>query len=353
MYVSPSGGDPRAVVSQVRSRFALPPWRLGRNGETELLSRVRAYLASHPYVRRLVINVVRPGEAEFVLRLIGNLQAESAFEHLKFVLRLFGDPKDPSLGIVLDEFMSDPEGAGLRRDVADALTRSSEDPLVPKLAYSKHDISVLVDRPLDFPAHISVFLDYFDFDVVPIPEPPEGRSLFGGGILVEPVQRYDVGDENRPPSWVNAVAPGTGEGRLPTALRSALNATARAMGGIGIDPVPATRLELDTVAQALLDAVHRVSDWVVVIDPVFSDEFLDSATSAEGDPLYVLDMRSASASGGGRAVVVSSRLRREQSGLLAGAAERFDVRLSAGAGGTIWSFAANIGSWSRTQAPHG
>jgi hypothetical protein len=328
LYVSPSGADPRAVVSRVRSWFGLPAWRLGANGEMELLSRVRAYLGSHPYVRRLVVNVVRPGEAEFVLRLIGRLQADPALAHLKFVLRLFGDPSDASLGSTFDSFMSDPEGEGLQRDVADALTRSSEDPLVPKLAYSKHDISELADRPLDFPAHISVFLDYFDFEVVPVPESPEGQCLFGGGIVVEPVQRYDVGDSTRPPYWVNAVASTSGDGTFVSALRANLNSTAAAMGGIGIDPVPATRLELDTVAQALLDAVHRVSDWVVIIDPVFSDEFLDGASGGDKDPLYVLDMRAAS--GGGRSVVVSSRLRHEQSGLLAAVAERFGVDLPPG-----------------------
>jgi hypothetical protein len=330
LYVSPSSGDPRRIVASIRSWLRLPAWRLGTYGEAELLSRVRGYLTSHPYVRRLVMNVVRPGEAEFVLRLIGQLQSDQRFGDLKYVFRLFGDPKDPSLGATLDSFMSDPEGAGLPRETADALTRPSEDPLVPKLAYSKHDIGALVDHPLDFPAHLSVFLDYFDFEVVPVPEAPDGRSLFGGGIIVEPTQRYDVGDAARPPNWVNAVSPTVGNGLFPAALQSLLSGTARAMGGVGVNPVPAVRLELDTVAQALLDAVHRVSDWVVVIDPVFSDEFLDSATDADRDPLYVLDTRAATGDPGGRTVVVSSRLRREQSGLLAGAAARFGIQLPPG-----------------------
>lgn len=329
LWSAAAGADRMATTARVRSWLSLPAWRLGATGESELVGRVRAYLESHPYVRRLVVNVVQPGEADLALRLVGQLQSQGQGRNpdMSFVLRLFGESDDPSLGLALDSFMSDPEDSrAIRRETAEELTRPSPDPLAPKLSYSKHDVQDLLARPEEFPAHISVFLDCFEVEITPLPQPPAGRSFFAGGLIIEPVQRYTDGDSRRAPSWVNAVSV-TDTGPLPDAVRAAQQATARLMGAEGLDPTPALRLEIDSVRQAVLDAVHRSSDWVITIDPVFSDEFLDRPGAKGSSQSYVIDMQAGTDRPGGRNVVVSSKVRTEQALPLVNAGKRFGFEI--------------------------
>jgi hypothetical protein len=306
------------------------PRGLRRSGESEVLNRIRAYLASHPYVRTLVLNVVRPGRADFVLRLIGRL---SDNENLRYTIRLFGDESDPSLGQALDEFMVDPDGGELNRNSAESLTRVRGDSLRPTVAFSKHSVEDLRRHPESFPAHISVFLDYFELEVLAAPSAHEGRSLFGGGLVTGASSTFVTGssESSIPPHWLSVVHPvPADEEVVGAAVLAHARATARDLGAVDDQSLPVVRLTLDVRTESLLDAVHESSDWVVIVDPVFSDQYLGDLSRQIGDgqiTRYVVDSRDTRASGELRNVVVSSRLRQEQASLLAAAADDFSMRL--------------------------
>lgn len=312
------------------SWLEVEPRGLRRNGESEVLSRIRAYLTSHPYVRTLVFNVVRPGRADFVLRLIGRL---SDNEHLRYTVRLFGEENDPLLGQALDDFMVDPDGGEVSRNAAEVLTRVRSDSLRPTVAFSKHSLEDLRRHPESFPAHITVFLDYFELEVLAAPSIHKGRSLFGGGLLAGASSTFDAGSVEPaiPPHWVSIVQPVPQDGQLiGQALHAHAQATARDLGAADDESLPVVRLTLDVLTESLLNAVHESSDWVVIVDPVFSDQYLGDLSRQLGDgqvTRYVVDSRDTRASGELRNVVVSSRLRQEQAALLAAAADEFSMHL--------------------------
>ena len=330
------GVRPRELLESRFYRWLeVDPRGLRLGGEQEVLGRIHAYLHAHPYVRNLVVNVVRPGRADFVLRMMGRLSA--THDDLRFTIRLFGEGSDPHLGEALDDFMIDPEGGGLSRELADGLTRVRGDSLRPTVAFSKHDLEDLRRRPEHFPAHVSIFLDYFDLEVLAVEPPTFGRSIFGGGVVISAYSTFQPTDTKRgtAPQWMSTAIPRTeSQDPVDSSLRAHSIATATALGATNSTNVPAVRLSLDIRAEALLNAVHESSDWVVIVDPVFSDQYLGDFSrenAEETTTRYVVDTRDARSTGELRNVVVSSKLRREQAALLVGAAQDYGLELGTAA----------------------
>ena len=292
IWAPPSAPDVQALAAMIRNRIGLFGAGVGGISVDNVVERIRRYLAAHPYVELLKVNFVQPGLGQIVLDALLTLQSDPAMQHLRYVLRLFATELSRSeLGRALDEFMADPEGLrGGRRDAADSFLASTEEPLLPKLTYSKHETSELLEGPERFPAHLTIFLDWFELDIVPAP-PLEGRrSFFASGLVIDPVIVFRASEGDMNPIWDEHVAvPANSSDPFLLAYRACEDATARLLAPDAKGTVPAVRLELDRVRRSILDAVHRTSDWVVVIDPVFTDDYLDAPVRDDETPRYLID----------------------------------------------------------------
>jgi hypothetical protein len=329
IWAPPHSSDVNALPAEVRARLHLAREPVGAINVSDLVARIRRYLAAHPYVDLLQINFVQPGDAAIVLRSLLALQDDPATADLRYVVRLFSTELSRSeLGRALDEFMADPESSGARRDAADPFLASTDDPLTPKLTYSKHQASDLVSEPRRFPAHLTFFLDWFRLDAVPVQPLAERRSFFAHGLIVDPVTVYRPAEGDLNPQWdEHIVVPPSQDDELLVAADACARATARLLDREAVGAIPAVRLELDRVRRSILDAVHRTSDWVVVIDPIFGDEYLDSAPTPEETPRYLIDASDPAAPGFGRRIVVSTRSREELGMLLAPVAAKYGLEV--------------------------
>ena len=214
--------------------------------------------------------------------------------------------------------MGDPDASRTARKIAaDAFLASAEDTLAPKLTYSKHELRDLVAAPDGYPAHLTFFLDSFDLTTVAAAPIDDRRSFFGSSLIIEPATVFRRSDQVLDPQWDEyIVADPESPDELVAAYAAAERATATLLGAEDESSVPVVRLQLDRVRRAVLDAVHKSSDWVVVVDPVFSDEYLD-APPAEGETArFLIDYSAPTTLEGGRRVVVSTRSRAELSNLL-------------------------------------
>lgn len=175
--------DVEALSDRLRRWLGFGKAPVGPVRVEDVVERVRRYLASHPYVGKLIVNFVQPGSASLVLDLLLALQQEASTASLRHVVRLFSSETDlPDLGRALDEFMADPEAArSVNKDAADAYLASGEDALAPKLTYSKHAIDSLLRTPEAFPAHLTFFLDWFSLRIVPAPAITNRRSAYAAG----------------------------------------------------------------------------------------------------------------------------------------------------------------------------
>jgi hypothetical protein len=327
LWAPPATADVNALGAEIRTRLHYTRESVGSINVSDVVGRLRRYLAAHPYVDLLEMNFVQPGDAAIVLRALLVLQDDSSTADLRYVVRLFASELSRSdLGRALDDFMADPESSGARRDAADPFLASTDDPLTSKLTYSKHHVRELLSEPERFPAHLTFFLDWFSLDAVPVPPITDRRSFFASGLIVDPVTVYRAADGDRNPQWDEhiVVPTGTGDDFLDAAGAYA-RAAAAVLDREAIDAVPAVRLELDRVARSVLDAVHRTSDWVVVIDPIFSDDYLDSPPAPGESPRYLIDASDPGAPGIGRRIVVSTRSRDELAMLLRPIASRYGL----------------------------
>ena len=312
---SPTGG---AAAAELRSRLSSSPRTLSGVSAADIVARIKRYLAAHPYVSTLDLNVVHPGAGELLLDVLLTLQSDSEVADTRYTLRLFSQELSRSrVGAALDAFMADPQAIPARRkDAADAFLASTDDILAPKLTYSKHELAELAETPERFPAHLSIFVDWFELDAVPVPPLQGRRSFFADGVIVDPVVVFRPSEDGLDPQWdEHVVTPPPGDS-FGDAYRASEMATATHLGSESLGAVPAIRLRLDRVRRTILDAVHRTSDWVVVIDPVFTEEFLDSQRQADDSPRYLIDAEEREALHTSRNIVVSTRSRLELSELL-------------------------------------
>ena len=331
LWLEPHQPDKGAVTSQVRSWLGLERMPAEAINVADLVVRVRRYLAAHPYVDQLILNMVQPGAGKLVLELLMRLQSDPATARLRYLVRMFtAGLSRTDLGSALDDFMADPDGArGYDHDAVDAFLATQDDPLTPKLTYSKHEVRQLVEQPNKYPAHLTFFLDWFRLAVVPGPHRTEGRSFFIDDLVVEPAARYSVGDSGTSPTWDEQVVLGQArDDSLMEAYGIVEAAVARTLPGAGPGQLPVVRLELDLVQRSILDAVHRNSDWVVFIDPVFTDAYLDSPAGAGEVPRYLIDYVEPGFLETSRRVMVSTRSRTELIRLFRPILEQYSLSMS-------------------------
>jgi DNA helicase HerA-like ATPase len=325
--------DVEALVDRIRRWLGFGRAQSAPVRVADVVERVRRYLASHPYVGKLIVNFVQPGAGSLVLDLLLALQQDSATSSLTYVVRLFAAGGDVSeLGTSLEDFMANPETArSVNKDAADAFLASGEDPLAPKLTYSKHSVDALLATPEAYPAHLTFFLDWFSLRIVPAPCVLTRRSAYAAGLLFDPVVVYRGGDESSTPQWDEQVVLNDDDEEDPLLLayRTCQHATAGLLGSGAEGDVPTIRLDLDRVSRTILDVVHRSSDWVVIIDPVFTDAFLDEPPGPNEIKRYLIDYVAPTLIGGSRHILVSSRLREELTSLLAPTAARYGLRIPA------------------------
>ena len=244
----------------------------------DVVQRIRRYLASHPYVDLIRLNFVQPGPADLVLRTLTTLQSDPATSDLRYVGADSSRRTCPSseLGRALDEFMSDSDSPrGTHRDDADAFLSSTDDPLTPKLTYSKHGVDELyVTRALSRPP-----------DVLPRLVRTRRRAgasevrsplLLRHGLIVDPVVVYREGT-------ATSILSGTSTWRLRGRRRSMLRGVrSLRTRDRAFARTEARRDRPGRSARARSSPPEHsrrrtpTSDWVVVIDPVFTDDYLDS-----------------------------------------------------------------------------
>ena len=328
VYLRPSAADVPATLSRLADWLGYEAAGIRVAAPKEVTQRILRYLAAHPWVETIVVNFIQPGAAEIVLQALLDLQSNPVSASRRYVVRLFAsDLYHDELGRAIDRFMASPDEARMwRNDAADALLAASADPLAPKFTYSKHRLEELSSQPSRFPAHLTFLLDWFELDLEAVPATTIGRSIFGGGLIVEPVATYR-GDATVP-TWRNRVVSSPESKDLFSRVFAAAHgAAARILGGRQDQDV-AVRLELDRVKQSVIDAVHRSSEWVVTIDPVFGDEFLDAPVGDADTPRYVVESGDSVSSGSDRHVLVSTKSRSELKSLIGPALARHSLDIA-------------------------
>ncbi len=134
-----------------------PPLEFRSPRSAVLASRVERYLAQHPYVRSLTVNVFNPGHATVLADALTALQRQPAFRDLRYDLRLFvPDPDAPGVGEAITSLL-----AGEATLAGEAFSIPSGSNVFPKLMVAIRSTRDFRAAPSRYRAHLSLLFEVF------------------------------------------------------------------------------------------------------------------------------------------------------------------------------------------------
>lgn len=250
------------------------------------------YVKSHPYTRKLVINLFNAGDANVFADALVKLEQSFEQEEYDYEIRLFADDKLIVPGEALSELLN-PES--VVADSAETFSQASKNRLFPKLRFSINSISDFISDYQKYQAHLSFLINPFPVKTATARPEELARSFFVNGTVF----KSNVSEDSNPDGtvWSRYYA----NRAIPEPVSSFANDTialfANIQGLIGRivsstseHSVVATTLVLNHADAMLLSFVHEISDWVVTFDKNMGPEFYDLPVARDSKEIpYLLD----------------------------------------------------------------
>lgn len=267
----------------------------------QIADKMLRYLAHHPYVQTLKVNVINPGDGRLLLEAIKQLLGRDLYADFNFDLKFFAPEGTPHqlVGSAFDELMTqktrdDWTSGQTLSEVEERLLSPNENPLFPKLIYGKYRTADLRESDGQrFQAHLTFVIDFFSTTLATRPYSGSGGSSALYNLLAEYVTDYEAGKTTA--AWSRMIVPSrcpdlTSDGntaRLHETHELLAHAAASLFDwGNSLDDYLTIQLELTEAHGkhhlSMLDRVHEVSDWVFTIDRNFGIEYFDDPIKGPG-----------------------------------------------------------------------
>jgi hypothetical protein len=253
--------------------------------------RIWRYLKHHPYVSTLKMNVINPGDGYLMLNTIRKLQQEEQFRHLKYDITFYGNLGYELMGSAFDDLMNEDNYAdGVMSDVDEELLRPNNNPLFPKLFFSKIRVKENQWDSIQFKeAHITVIIDRFSTKTLTRKTGNSNGSFFLNNLMAE--YRSDFHVEASSATWSRKVIANQNLEIIDgDNIASLIFKTAKCLLGFSasyfnwnnsFDQVPTIQLELSETDKHIITSIHENSDWVFTIDRNFGIEYFDNPVNAD------------------------------------------------------------------------
>jgi len=256
-----------------------------------VINHIKNYLRQHPYVDKLIMNLVNAGDANVFSDALIELEKDSEFSSTKYEIRLFKDSdKIIEHG---DELKSLINPQSTISEEAEAFSQPSKNRLFPKLRFSINNISDYLKNPLKFNAHISFLISPFPIKIELVKPDRETRNFYVNGVVTDYTVNVE-NDDNRY-KWNRFIKTND----LPVQYGN--------MGALGIQlfqniqsftscalkleytqAIPSTQMVLNERDKVLITHLHDYSDWVVTFDKNMGPEVYDQPSNSQDIP-FLLD----------------------------------------------------------------
>lgn len=237
---------------------------------------IKRYVATHPYADKLVLNIFNAGDGGVFADALVGLQDDCGAD-LSYEVRLFSAESFVKPGAAF-RYLLDPESPVSELAAPFALQ--------PKLRFSVNPIDDFIERPADYPAHMSFLVNPFRTKVAIVSPGRERRSFFLNGALCRGLS--SARGNNSSFVWDRYFSNMEVRGALSGAAASEVGIFASlqslAASHVSSTPggaLPASSLIMTGREAMLVDKVHDVSDWVVTFDKNMGPEFYDRREDGE------------------------------------------------------------------------
>ena len=339
IYAPTTEVNSRSLLAEICSALGLAePSASGADISGQVIAdKIGRYLAQHPYVRELSINIFKPGAGLVMADALKLLQGKKEHADLRYDIRLFTlDPDSPVPGEAL-ELLVRPETTV--NEAADAFATPTKSHLSSKLNLAKHSHKEFYKNTQKFRAHISILLDVF-----PAVELSIAKKSIGVAPLHGLMQDYGTEfiDDSSGVFWKKWPIVGrclsldnnAGCFDLLSSLSQKIcyATSAVSASGSSYDSTPIVTLGLEPTERQMIYAVHEYSDWVFTIDRNMGIEFFDHGGRKNRDrggredrPDYLIDYVPGSSSQATHNLIISSRSNAELEAMLKPVLQKFGL----------------------------
>lgn len=250
------------------------------------------YVKSHPYTRKIVINLFNAGDAKVFADALVKLEQDHANEDYDYELRLFADDNLITPGEALADLLNPDSSVA---DCAETFSQASKNRLFPKLRFSCGSVSDFISDHYKYQAHLSFLINPFPVKTGTARPDALARSFYVNGTVFKSIiseecnpggtmwSRYHA---NRP--MPEPLSPFAGD--TVALFANIQGLIGRAVSSTSEHSVVATVLTLNQADAMLLSFIHDVSDWVVTFDKNMGPEFYDlPVASGSKEMPYLLD----------------------------------------------------------------
>ncbi|MDF0714566.1 ATP-binding protein [Muricauda sp. 334s03] len=256
-----------------------------------VIRHIKNYLAQHPYIDKLVVNLFNAGDAEVFANAFVELEKEKAFESINYEVRIFkGDDKIIEHGEALKTLINPESNIS---EEAEAFSQPSKNRLFPKLRFSINDISDFLKDPSSYTSHLSFLVSPFPITIELIKPTIEDRNFYLNGLITESTVKVDengsqikwnrfIESNKLPVKYDTAGANGI---KLFENLQSFVSGALVSKHTLSI---PSTQLRLNDKDKVLLTHLHDYSDWVITFDKNLGPQIFDQP-SKDGKIPFLLD----------------------------------------------------------------
>jgi len=284
----------RIILQYLQGQFNIPAARvMDTDVDPQIvIQHITNYLKLHPYVEQININLFNAGEGAVFSEVLLALEADLRYRDLRYEVRLFSQrDRFVEQGAAFNDLLN-PDNTQVG-ELADAFSLSASNRFQPKLRVSRNTIQEYLKETAAFDAHLSFLVNPFPLKTC-VYDPEQTYSSFTlGGLFVEPYIKYEHQESTGQSTWSRFIVP---NGSMNTPLeQETLKAydylskiIAFNLKGEPSDSLPATQLVLLDSDTALLDNIHRYSDWVITFDRHLGPEIFDLPGS-DGRIPFLLD----------------------------------------------------------------
>ena len=268
----------------------------GNYVETDLslklvIRHIKNYLAQHPYIDKLVVNLFNAGDAEVFSNAFVELEKEKAFKNINYEVRIFkGNDKIIEHGESLKTLINPESNIS---EEAETFSQPSRNRLFPKLRFSINNITDFIIDPSSYTSHLSFLISPFHISIELIKPSIEDRNFYLNGLITD---SSVLVDENGSQIKWNRFIQGN---KLPIKYNStAANGiklfeniqsfVSSALVSKFTTSIPSTQLRLNDRDKVLLMHLHEYSDWVITFDKNLGPQIFDQP-SKDGKIPFLLD----------------------------------------------------------------
>lgn len=256
-----------------------------------VIRHIKNYLAQHPYIDKLVVNLFNAGDAEVFSSAFVELEKEKVFENINYEVRIFkGNDKIIEHGESLKTLIN-PE-SNISEEV-EAFSQPSRNRLFPKLRFSINNITDFLKDPSSYTSHLSFLISPFPISIELIKPSIEDRNFYLNGLITD---SSVVVDENGSQiKWNRFIqanklplkygSTGTNGIKLFENIQSFVSS---ALVSKFTKSIPSTQLRLNDRDKVLLTHLHDYSDWVITFDKNLGPQIFDQP-SKDGKIPFLLD----------------------------------------------------------------